>query len=565
MALAPLACTRTPSAPPTQYNVLFVSLDTVRQDVLGAYGHRPRFAPDEPTSPNLDRLARDGVRMADAYSSSSWTLPAHLSMFTGLPVVAHGVETESGVLDPAVPTMAEILSNHGYRTVGIYSAPFLDPHWGFGRGFDSYTPVYGDDANAAAGRVAALRRESEAAAAAQDWARYDDAKRRQTGAEHELNDRSQVVVTSEQVADAAIAELDTLAHEGRPWLLFAHFFDAHCDYVPPPPWDRRFDPDYAGTFTGANCMGGPEVGTPDPEDPGALVRALGERDLQHVYALYEGEVRWVDEHLGRILQALERTGMAANTLVVVVADHGEEFFEHGGLGHRRTLNEEVVRVPMILRLPGVLPAGRVVPGPVSLTDLLPTVLEILGLPSMPAPGSASFLSAMRDGTAVDHEVLLRTVMMFAGEVRVDAGDPIVLRQILVRDAFRGGDLKVFRHRTWPQFQAAVAPEVHQVLQSEAATQFGRERVRWLDVARAPQEPLDAYSTDFRTPAAATALTGFRDLYTRALERRAAEHHTSTLPHNVRAKLESLGYIERGGGPAFPEPDLVLPPPVAGER
>lgn len=562
LAVAALACQKAPSTPPARYNLLFVSLDTVRQDVLGAYGHRPRFAPDTSTSPALDQLAREGVRMVDAYSSSSWTLPSHLSMFTGLPPLAHGVESESGVLDPAVPTMAEILSNHGYRTVGIYSAPFLDPHWGFGRGFDTYTAVYGDEASAASERAAALRRESEDAAAAADWTRYDGAKRRLAEAERALNDSSQTVVTSAAVADAAVAELDALAREGRPWMLFAHFFDAHCDYVPPPPFDRRFDPDYAGGFDGKNCMGGPAVGTPDPNEPGALLRTLGERDLQHAFALYEGEVGWVDDHLGTILRALERTGMAATTLVVVVSDHGEEFFEHAGLGHRRTLYEEVVRVPMVLRLPAVLPAGRAIAGPVSVTDLLPTVFEILGLAETPPPGAASFLAAMRRGTTVDHPLLLRTIMMFGGEVQIDAGTPITLRQVVVQDGFRQGTIKILRRRSWPQFQGGLAPDAEAVLAREAAAQYERETLRWVDLARAPDEPLAGYSTDFTEPAARDALAAFRRTYDEALARRAAEHRTTVLPHNVRSRLESLGYIERGGGPAFPEPDLVLPPPGA---
>ncbi|MCC6764613.1 MAG: sulfatase [Deltaproteobacteria bacterium] len=560
LVATPLACQRTPPQARQPYNVLFVSLDTVRQDVLGTYGHRPRFAPDASTSPALDRLAREGVRMADAYSSSSWTLPSHLSMFTGMAPLAHGVESESGVLDPAIATMAEILADHGYRTAGIYSAPFLDPHWGFGRGFATYTAVYGGEANAAAEHVAALRRASEEAAAAADWTRYDDAKRRQAEAERALNDRSQTVVTSAEVAAAAVAELDALAREGRPWFLFAHFFDAHCDYVPPPPWNRRFDPDYGGTFDGKNCMGGPAVGTPDPNEPGALLRTIGERDLQHAYALYEGEVGWVDDHLGTILRALDRTGMAATTLVVVVSDHGEEFFEHAGLGHRRTLYEEVVRIPMVLRLPGVLPAGATVDGPVSLTDLLPTVLEILGLPPAPTvDGAASFLAALRKGR-VDRPLLLRTVMMFGGEVRVDAGAPVALRQVVVQDGFRQGPIKILRRRSWPQFQAGLATDVAAILGREAAAQYARETVRWIDLARAPDEPLAGYSADFDEPAARAALAAFRREYDTVLARRAAEHRTSTLPRNVRSRLESLGYIERGGGPAFPEPDLVLPPP-----
>ena len=561
LATLPFAACRRPGAPQPGYNVLLISLDTVRQDVLGPYGHRPRHAPDVSTSPALDELARAGVRLADAYSASAWTLPSHLSMMTGWPALAHGVDTESGVLDPAIPTMAEILSHAGYRTIGVYSAPYLDPHWGFGRGFDSYMPVYGDAASAASARVVALRKEIEAAAAAREWQRYDEARRREADAETALNDASQTVVTSAEVATAAVRALDGLAREGRPWFLFAHFFDAHCDYVPPSPYDTRFDPDYRGDVTGTHCMSGPEIGTPSPTEPGAIVRTVGARDLEHVYARYEGEVAWVDDHVGTILHALDRSGMAARTLVVVVADHGEEFFEHAGLGHRRTLYEEVVRVPTILRLPAVLPAGRTVSGPVSLADLLPTVLDILGLPRTATPGARSVLDALRSGDPIDRPLLLRTVMMFSGAVAVDAGEPVTLRQVIVQDGFRHGAIKILRRRSWPQFQAGLAPDVEAVLDQEAAAQYGRETVRWIDLARHPDEPLDAYSTDFTDPIAAATLAEFRRAYDDALAHRPRHDRTSSLPHNVRARLESLGYLEREQGPAFPEPDLMLPAPA----
>jgi len=551
-----------PARPRTDapYNVLFLSLDTVRQDVLGAYGHQPRHAQGVSPSPMLDQLAREGVRMTDAYSSSSWTLPSHMSMMTGRPALAHGVETESGVLDPAIPTMAEILSNHGYRTVGIYSAPYLDPHWGFGRGFESYTPVYGEEAADVSRRAAALRDDIDLAAAAAEWPRYDDLKRQQAALETELNDRSQTVITSEQVAAATVARLEDFAREGRPWFVFAHFFDAHCDYVPPAPYDTRFDPDYTGTFSGKGCMGGPHVGTPDPQQPGALLRTLGERDLEHAFALYESEVGWVDDHVGVVLRALERLKLAEQTLVIVVSDHGEEFFEHGGLGHRRTLYEEVVRTPMLLRMPRVLPVNRTIAGPVSLADLLPTTLDLLGIPHQASPGSVSLWPAIRDDVPAEHSPLLRTIMMFGGEVAVDAGDPVVLRQVMVQDGFRHGPIKITRQRSWPQFQAGVAPNVQAVLQQEAARQYERETLRWMNVADHPDEPADRWSTDFSDATARAALTAFRTAYERALEHRPPPAQSSTLPHNVRSALESLGYIERSTGPAFPEPDLVLPLP-----
>ncbi len=562
MLYARRAVRSAPAADPGPYDVLFISLDTVRQDALGCYGRRPRHAPSLSPSPALDALATRAVRMVDAYATSSWTLPSHMSMMTGLVPLVHAVETEGATLDPALPTMAEILHEHGYRTIGVYSAPYVDPHWGFGRGFDEYRPAYDQELVAAGQRATDIRGEIERAAAAADWPRYDELKRREVSIDAELNTRSQTAVTSDQVATDVVERLRTLARGTQPWLLFAHFFDAHCDYMPPPPYDRRFDPDYTGTFTAAGCMAGPAVGVPDPNEPGRLIRTLADRDLEHAIALYEGEVAWVDAHVGKILDEIDTLGLARRTLVVIVADHGEEFFEHGALGHRRTVNPEVIRVPMLLRLPGVLPESVAMRGLVSIADLLPTILDVLHVPAPTTPGSSSFLPLLRgdtDGAA--RTALARTVIMFGGEVAVDAGEPIPLRQVVVQDAFRSGRIEITRRRSWPQFRANVPPELRPVLQQETAAQYAREQLHWIDIEAHPDEPDALQSTDFRDPRARAALRAFGATYAGLLPHRAA--HASKLPQNVRVALESLGYVEPATpGPDFPEPDVVLPPPRA---
>jgi len=548
---------------PPAYNVLLISLDTVRRDALGCYGASPVHAPGISPTPVLDDLARQGVRMLEAYAPSSWTLPSHLSLMTGEPPLVHGVETEVGTLDPSSPTLAEILRQHGYRTFGIYSAPYLEPHWGFGRGFDRYDAAYAPDVVTASERAAAVRTAVEAAAAAGDWKRYESLKREQVERDRELGKAAEVAVTSDQITAAVVREIEATASDPRPWFLFAHFFDPHCDYVPPPPYDTRFDPDYTGSATGEGCLTGAWVGGPDPDHPGGFIRVISDRDLEHVEALYEGEVAWVDAHVGTILRALDAAGLARTTLVIVVSDHGEEFFEHGKLGHRQTLYEEVVRIPMLLRLPAALPAGTSVPGVVALTDVLPTVLDVLGLPAPETPGARSFLPLIRGREAPEERTaLFRLVMMYAGDVEsdLDAGNPVTLRQVTVQDAFRRGPLKITRARSWPQFPADAPPALAAVFAQEAAAQYGREQLRWIDVARFPDERDGAHSTAFADPAPRAALGAFRAEYEALVGLR--RHRTSPLPESVRRNLESLGYVDRGPGPAFPEPDVVLPPPGA---
>jgi arylsulfatase A-like enzyme len=543
-----------------RYNVLLISLDTVRRDFLGSYGHRPRRAPEVAPTPRLDGLAAEGVRMLDARAPTSWTLPSHLSLLTGTTPLTHGVDTEAGVLARDVPTLAERLQRAGYRTFGVYSAPFLDPHWGFARGFERYEPVFGPELMAASQRSADSRAAIARAAAAGDWARYDELRREQTDIERELNAASERAVTSDGVTAAVTARLRELADGRQPWFVFAHFFDAHCDLAPPPPYDARFDPDYAGAITGSHCLTGGSIAVEDPTRPGGIVRRLSDRDLDHVLALYEGEIAWVDAHVGTILDELDALGLAARTLVVVTSDHGEEYFEHGNLGHRKTLFDEVVRVPILLRLPGVLPAGATVPGTVSLADVVPTILEILGLPSEGQPGVSSFLPAMRGlAPGEPRGSLARLVMMFLGNVAVDAGEPITFRQVMVQDVFTQGHLKLTRTRRWPQFPAGLSPELQTLLQQEAGTQYAREELTWIDVAKFPDEPAERQSADFGDPAAQAALGAFQRTYAASV--RPAESNTSPLPANVRRSLESLGYLKRAAGPTFPEPDVRLPPPT----
>ena len=559
IGVAALAWVAARPASPPRYNVLLLSLDTVRQDVVGAYGRRPRRRPDLSPTPNLDKLAAEGVRMVDAIAPSPWTLPSHLSLLTGLLPLIHGVETEVGTLAESVPTLATILQGLGYRTAGYFSAPYLEPHWGFARGFDEYRPLYGAAVEQASARAAALRAEVEAAAAAGDWRRYDDLKRQQVQVVADLNRASEIAVTSDAVADAVITRMREVDATGSPWFVFGHFFDPHCDFVPPPPYDRMFDPDYTGTAVGTDCLAGAWVSVPDPEQPGGVIRRISDRDLEHVVALYEGEVAWVDSHVGRILQALDTLGAADRTLVVVVSDHGEEFFEHGGLGHRRNLAPEAIRIPMLLRLPGALPAGAAVPGVVSLTDVLPTVLQLLGVPYEPAPGSLSFLDLARGhGDAKDRSGMARLVTMFNGQVRVDSASDVAFRQVLVEDAFQRGDIKVTRRRRWPQFPTDLSESLRAILQPVTAREYAHEDLWWLDVARGPQEPDAARSESFADPAAKRTLDDFRQLYIAAAARR--QRARSVVPLDMRARLESLGYVQAASSPAFPEPDVVLPPP-----
>ncbi|HJQ74468.1 MAG TPA: sulfatase [Gaiellaceae bacterium] len=545
-------------ASPRRYNVLLVSLDTVRGDLLGCYGHRPRHAPGTSTSPNLDALAAAGVRMQDAYAPSSWTLPSHVSMMTGQTPLVHGIDTDEQALDGRLPTLADILHGHGYRTAGVFSGPYLESMWGFGRGFDRYRACYGPAATRAVDRLAALETELARARTAGDRVAEAGLTDEAAALRRQMEKLWLRDVTSPHVTAGALEEIAAAEAANAPWFVFAHYFDPHEDYVPPPAYRTRFDPDYPGSLTGKHLLANPLLGAPDPADPHHFVRRVSDRDLEHEIALYEGEIGWVDAHVGRLLRALDDREIAANTLVVVTSDHGEEFFEHGRLGHHHTLYDEVLRVPLVLRLPGVLPAGKTVGGLVSTADILPTVLDVLGLSAPDGwSGGRSFLPLIhgREDPA-RRDVFARLVTFETGTATIDGQTSVAARKVTVDEVFRRGSIKIRRTRAWPQFGAAPATAMP-ALEAEAEAQFRNELLTWVDVDRFPSEDDAHRSATFPNGAAADALRAFQAQYGRSLSASRPAARAQVAPH-VASALRALGYVGDAGGARPMDMRLPLP-------
>jgi arylsulfatase A-like enzyme len=322
------------SRPPSPPNLLLVVVDSLRADHLSAYGHR------RPTSPALDALAGRGVRFTRAYATAPWTKPSVASLFTGLAPSAHGVQRVPGPLSPQLPSLPESLARAGFATGGVVSHSLIGSRFGFERGFEVFL-------------------ESEA-----------------RGASH---------LSSEGVTRQAIELLDRLTAEGRPFFLFVHYFDPHYTY--------RRHPEYGFAGRGTGRLRG--------EEPIQVLRRLRESlspaEVALVRDVYDEEVRFTDEAIGRLLSALEERDLASRTWVFVTADHGEEFLERGHFGHTRTLHEELVRVPLIAAGPDALP--RVVDAPVSLASLPATLLELTGAAPAAAFEAPSLAPLLRGGSA----------------------------------------------------------------------------------------------------------------------------------------------------------------------
>jgi len=322
-------------------NVLLVSIDSLRHDHLGCYGYA------RPTSPTIDALARDGARFREAVAPSSWTLPSHVTLLTAKPPEQHGVTDPTKRLEAGTLTLARVLRDAGYRTAAFVASPFLRTLYGYADGFEVY-----DETLAAKSNLASHSGVTSPGLVAQttQWLR--------------------------QWHESAAKQ---------PFFVFLHMWDVHYDFDPPPPYDTMFDPDYRGTVDGRNF----ELGT-------QVHAGMDPRDLAHVIALYDGEIRYTDEHLGKVIALLGDLGVLDDTLIIVASDHGEEFFEHGFKGHGKTLYDETIRIPLVARLPGRIPAGAVIEQQVRLMDVAPTILGFAGVAAPPGFGAGDVPQRERD-------------------------------------------------------------------------------------------------------------------------------------------------------------------------
>ena len=310
------ACSKKPSH--NNYNLLFISIDTLRADRLGLYGY------GRETSPNLDKFAKESVVFENMVSVSSWTLPTHVSMFTGLYPSSHGVSLPSKVqIGENTKTLAELLKEKGYRNFAFTGGGYVGPRYGFGRGFESYGV-------------------------------------------HKEKKRDEKYDIEPSIAQFK-EKISSLKSEEN-FFVFFHTFDVHCPYNSPEP--------YMSMFNSEN------VEVVDPKKCGDnYYNRIGISDKQALYLSdrYDGGIRWVDTKLQEVFTFLEQQGRLKNTVVVITSDHGDEFHDHGRIGHKKSLYKELLMVPLIIRAPGLDPAR--IKASTSHVDLFPTVLELLGIKS----------------------------------------------------------------------------------------------------------------------------------------------------------------------------------------
>lgn len=344
-------------------NIVLFLVDTLRADHLGAYGY------ERPTSPNMDRLAGQGVRFERVVAQAPWTKPSVASMFTGRFVHGHGVVRSLDTLPTDLPTLAGVLSSVGYRTAAFSANPWITPEFRFDRGFAEFESGRAmgpqlTNAYRAVRRSEAVLKRVGLTLPVSGWLF------RWAGRDNVSNTARDAALTR-----SVIEWLDSTRKDTSPFFLYIHMIGPHDPYDPPESFARAF----------ARSEREPEQLTP-PRVETSFERAqeLPADRLTRLIDQYDAAIAHADSLVGTMLDEIDRRGLADNTVIVLTSDHGEEFYEHGNWRHGNQLYDEVVRVPLLVRDPRG-PRGSVRSDAAMLIDVMPTLLTLAGIGSEDTP------------------------------------------------------------------------------------------------------------------------------------------------------------------------------------
>lgn len=308
-------------------NIILLSADALRADHMSCYGYERK------TSPSLDKLAEKSIIFRNAYSASSHTREAVPALLTGeYPDMA--IDSQYQL---AAETIATALSERGYSTGGFHSNPFISRAYGFDQGFD----VFDDDLHLGQHKLIALAQRA-----------LDKLRNRHYARANEINSRS-------------LDWIDSL--DSGPFFLWNHYMDTHGPYEPPHEYAKVYN-DYSIQDRRAQSLYQRAIDKPD---------SITDEERERLIDLYDGEIRYNDEYIGKFIEALRDRDLLQNTLLIFTADHGDAFDENGYYEHPRYLHKEITHVPMIVHTPSS--TGKIVDTPVSTVDIGATIRhEILG-------------------------------------------------------------------------------------------------------------------------------------------------------------------------------------------
>jgi arylsulfatase A-like enzyme len=364
-------------------NILLIVLDATRADACSCYGDGPL------TTPVLDEMVEQGVLFEQAISPAPWTLPAMASIFTGL------FPSQTNVYDKLAltsyyPTLAQLLSQNGYATFGITNNSWLSAGFGLQNGFDQVHKQWqGWQTRHEVNNLVLLQKSQHS-----NWTRMAIQELSQGNLLKNLVNAAYNKLLAYRRDLGASRILHPLTRwiesQERPWFAFVHYLESHLEYKPPSQWVTRFMEDSEQT---KKWLQADQWRAAWRHIAG--VELLSEADLRVWRELYRAEVAYADYHLGQLLDWLARTNRLESTLIAVVADHGENLGEHGLLNHQYCVYDTLLRVPLVMRCPALLPQGLRIPYQVQTLDLFKTLLDLVGVEAPPSSSRDMFRESDR--------------------------------------------------------------------------------------------------------------------------------------------------------------------------
>ena len=454
---APVAATSRGTPPAKAPNVLLIVIDTLRADHLSSYGYQAI------KTPHMDALAADGTRYANMFAQASWTRASIASILSGLYPSSHGAVHKADLLTDRVETLAEVLAKGGYHTAGFPNNINVSPAFGFGQGFAEYHYLapdlffYADEAAAELTLYSGLRLVRE-----RFFVRYVNVHFYYRPAEY--------------VVDRVRAWLDGPTAAKPPFFLYLHFMDPHDPYMVHP----------------FNGVGYARVAMPNP--PPAMAKTLLDT--------YDGEIVYLDQHIGALVADLKRRGLYDDMMIVLTADHGEEFHEHGGWWHGTTLYDEQIGIPLIVKPPRGGATGRVVDELVTTLDIAPTILRNAGL----AP----------------------PVTMQGHVLPLDTAPTPARDSVFAEEDFEGNVLQAVRTRTW------------KLITANQGNPRGLAAEELYEVGPDPKESKNLASERPTEREEMRAALGRRTLEAKA---HAGSGATTDVDSATKERLKALGYAE----------------------
>ncbi len=427
--------------------IILVSLDTMRGDRLGALGY------PKPLTPHLDALAREGVLFEQATSTAPWTLPSHASIFTSLLPFNHGSTRETRPLRPSLSTLAERLRNAGYRTAAFTGGAYVSSGFGFGQGFEIYE-------------------------------NHDEG--REKGAE--------------KIAAAALAWVRSM--RDQPFFVFVHTYEIHFPYTHTEFVDETF-----------RAQGRKPLGVEELAAIHAGKMVLTSEEQRFESELYDGDVARADAVMGGMLETMRREGILDRAVLVVLSDHGDDLWDHDDRwspGHGHSVYQELLHVPLIYRAPGLVAAGGRIRMPVSLLDVLPTLLELQGIPGEAADQGRSLVASLAQGIEPASLPMNAEATQYGPE----------------RFSRQDGNLKVI-----------ITPKPEEPREGSA------QNLRPLQVFDLLDDPHEQRDLSAAPPHAASEV--IEELWKRVERvwgRGSGEDHSGPIPKQLEEQLRSLGYI-----------------------